>query len=347
MFFAYTPDQVEIASLVREVLASSCTSDLLRTVWRSGEVPGEMLGRLGELGLPGLLVDPAHGGQGLDELFLSLVAQEIGRACVPLPISETIVAASSLPPDHQGRHAILAGTSFISIADNQLRAPWGNQAAATVIGAHLHLADQVTTEPVPTVDRTRPLHRITPVPEDTATALVDEARTRARFTLAQAAELVGLGRAMVTMTAQYVSQRQQFGAPVGSFQAIKHHLADARIQLEFASPALAEAAWRLSTDGPTAQSELWLAHARFRAGRAAKFIARTAIQCHGAMGYTTEYPLHFFAKRTWALTHDDHLDRLQHRVIIDRLGLPGDPAEPTRMSTARASASTVHQGESA
>jgi alkylation response protein AidB-like acyl-CoA dehydrogenase len=104
---------------------------------------------------------------------------------------------------------------------------------------------------------------------------------------------------MLDMTVEYVIERQQFGVAVGSFQAVKHHLADARIALEFARPLVYRAAWSLATDDP--DCEVHASMAKAMASDAALLAGRKALQCHGAIGYSFEYDLHLFMKRAWAL----------------------------------------------
>ena len=101
------------------------------------------------------------------------------------------------------------------------------------------------------------------------------------------------------MTADYVKERKQFGVPVGSFQAVKHHLANARIALEFARPLVYRAARRSTPAIPThACTRRWR---RRRPTPPRCVAAKAALQCHGAIGYTTEYDLHLYMKRAWAL----------------------------------------------
>ena len=102
------------------------------------------------------------------------------------------------------------------------------------------------------------------------------------------------------MAATYAKERHQFGKPIGSFQAVKHQLADARVALEFARPATYRAAWSLATAQPTLSHDASMAKAM--ASDAADLSARVALQVHGAIGYTWECDLHFFLKRTWALS---------------------------------------------
>jgi alkylation response protein AidB-like acyl-CoA dehydrogenase len=112
---------------------------------------------------------------------------------------------------------------------------------------------------------------------------------------------------MLDMTAEYTKERRQFGVPIGSFQAVKHHLANARIALEFARPLVYRAA---ATLDPVHASM-----AKHKADEAALMTARAALQCHGAIGYTTEYDLHLYMKRSWVLARSMGDGRL-HRSRV-------------------------------
>ncbi len=129
--------------------------------------------------------------------------------------------------------------------------------------------------------------------------VVADERAFERAVVGTAAMLIGLGRRMLDLTVAYVAERHQFGVPVGSFQAVKHHLADARLQLEFAAPAVWRAAWSLANGADTAQRDVSMA--KVLAGDAAHLVGRKALQCHGGIGYTVEYDLHLYLKRAWAL----------------------------------------------
>jgi alkylation response protein AidB-like acyl-CoA dehydrogenase len=113
------------------------------------------------------------------------------------------------------------------------------------------------------------------------------------------AEAAGGCAATLAMANAYVKVREQFGRTIGSFQAVKHHLANARIALEFARPLVYRAAASLAADDPDAA--LHASMAKAQADAAALQTGRAALQCHGAIGYTTEYDLHLFLKRSWAL----------------------------------------------
>ena len=168
-------------------------------------------------------------------------------------------------------------------------------------GLRLYEAHEVEIEPVETVDASRHCARVRPRANGVLVADSPPAVAAAfdRGVLGTAAELVGLSRAMLELTVGYAAQRHQFGKPIGSFQAVKHHLAGARIQIEFAAPAVLYAAYAVARGLPDASRSV--SQAKWLAGAAATTTGRAALQCHGAIGYTTEYDLHLYLKRSWAL----------------------------------------------
>ena len=120
-----------------------------------------------------------------------------------------------------------------------------------------------------------------------------------RGTLSVAGQLLGLAQRMLDLSVDYAAQRKQFGKPIGSFQAVKHHLADVATRIEFAKPVLYRAAHALAHGTPAAA--IHASHAKLACGEAAWLAARHGIQVHGAMGYTWEVDLQMFMKRSWAL----------------------------------------------
>ena len=121
-----------------------------------------------------------------------------------------------------------------------------------------------------------------------------------RGALGTAALLVGLGQAMLDLTVGYVKERQQFGVPIGSLPGREAPPGRRRPQeLAFARPAVYRAAWSVATPSPTRRATCrW--PRRWRPTRRRSWPAQ-ALQCHGAIGYTVEYDLHLYLKRTWAL----------------------------------------------
>jgi len=175
-------------------------------------------------------------------------------------------------------------------------------------GFELHLveADEQWMVATPSVDGTRDLGTIewSPWPHtliasgERAEALLGAVADRAA--LFSAAQLLGLADRMITMTADYARERRQFGRPIGSFQAVKHLLADARVRLEFARPPTYRAADSVARGLPGRSAHAAMAKAL--ASDAADRAARVALQVHGAIGYTWECDLHLWMKRAWVLS---------------------------------------------
>jgi hypothetical protein len=120
-----------------------------------------------------------------------------------------------------------------------------------------------------------------------------------RGALASAAQLLGLAKRMVDLAVDYTFERKQFGKPVGSFQAVKHLMANVAVQIEFAKGPLYRAAYALAEQQPG--QDVLVSHAKLATAEAAMLAAKNTIQAHGAMGYTWEVDLHLFMKRAWAL----------------------------------------------
>ncbi|MEV4132992.1 acyl-CoA dehydrogenase family protein [Dactylosporangium sp. NPDC049742] len=276
MRFALTEDQTALRDAVRAPLAAGGWSTLA------------------DLGVFAAMAD-----LGLDETDLVPVLEEVGYAAVALPVTATAFVAVPLLAalDDDRAAAAATGSLRIAVAGPGGLTPFGGQADLV-----LHLDGGVARIGGPSTAASTVDTSLDAVVSMAAGVLTDEPAlveaAAGRAALGHAAELVGLGRRMLDLTVGYVQQRYQFGAPVGSFQAVKHQLADAYLGLEFARPAVLAAAWALQEGadaGPAVDGAVVLA------ADAAHAASRAAIQCHGAIGYTVEYELHRFAKRAWAL----------------------------------------------
>jgi alkylation response protein AidB-like acyl-CoA dehydrogenase len=136
-----------------------------------------------------------------------------------------------------------------------------------------------------------------------------------QLAVAAAGVLVGLADRMIEMAADYARQRHQFGRPIGSFQAVKHLLADALLQVEFAKAPLYRAAWSLSNGATTAGRDASMAKAL--ANEAAYRTTRATMQVHGAIGYTWDCDLHLWMKKAWALQRAYGDTRFHRRRVGD------------------------------
>ncbi len=307
MHFAFTADQIGLHSGLRDLLIEVCTPEVVRAAWSPSPEPVRRLWKqLGEVGLLGLLAHEEDGGMGASEVELVLLLEECGRFAVPGPVGEHIAAAvpalatSGAP---EAASAITGETITTAREPTSDRVRWITTADFVVHpdqgGLRLTARTDFDLGPeLPSVDRSVPSARVTPRRTRELPG-AEAALFRHRATLATAAQLIGLADRMIAMAGEYVKVRTQFGKPVGSQQAVKHRLATALISLEHARPVVYRAGWVLAADA--ADPGLAISFAKLYATRAADLAARTALQCHGAIGYTWEHDLHLWIKRAWTL----------------------------------------------
>ncbi|HEX4491709.1 MAG TPA: acyl-CoA dehydrogenase family protein [Acidimicrobiia bacterium] len=326
MQFSFSDDQLALRDAVRDLLAKECPPAAVRAAWTSptGRC-APAWNALTEMGVLGVVVPETAGGLGLDEIDLVLVLEETGRSALPEPIVETAaVVAPMLAARGDERAAeLVAGASAAATHALSPHAVWADTASVIVAMG----SSQTVVAPreafvlgaVDSVDGARRLFELEvagAVPSGAPQhdeSEVDLAFDRAA--LGTAAQLNGLADRMITMTVEYASARKQFGVAIGTFQAVKHHLANARLALEFARPLAYRAASTIANDD--ADRAVAVSLAKASASDAATLAARVALQCHGAIGYTTEYDLHLFMKRTWALAATWG-DAAWHRARIGR-----------------------------
>ena len=326
MEFCFSDEQLALRDAVRDLLAKECPPAAVREAWTSqtGRCP-RAWNALTEMGVLGVVVPESLGGLGLTEVDLVLVLEESGRCALPEPIVDTAaVAAPLLAARGDARAgAIVSGTSAAVTHALSPHAVWGDSADVIVAMGSSQSAvggpGTFVLSPVESVDGARRLFELEVAgavpsgPPAHDAGEIDLAADRAA--VGTAAQLIGLSDRMITMTVEYASERKQFGVPIGSFQAVKHHCANARLALEFARPLVYRAAWTIAVDDP--ERALAVSLAKATASDAALLAARVALQCHGAIGYTTEYDLHLFMKRAWALAATWG-DAAWHRARIGR-----------------------------
>ncbi len=318
MDFRLTEDQRTLRESVREYLDGEHGPEVLRRLdAMGGRDPAVRAGLVG-MGLAGLLVPEVQGGLGLGLVEAALVGMECGYADVSDPLVETaLVAAPLLAGEPDAREALAAGA--LSVALSHPINPWI---------ADLDVADRLLGPPPSGAPRR--LESVDPLRRLFAGAQSGQEGDKRMLDLAAlicAAQLLGGAERMLKLATDYVVAREQFGQPVGAFQAVKHQLANVSIRIEFARPVLLRAAY--AADHGHARTSVQVSHAKLAATDAAVLAAETAIQVHGAMGYTYEVDLHYWMKRAWALAgawgdRAFHERRLADAVIGGRLALGPD-----------------------
>lgn len=317
MKFSLDPEQRDFAASIDAALGNADVPAAIRA-WHSGDTAAgrAVWARLAELGVTALAVPEESGGLGAHPVDLVVALERLGRWCVPGPVAESLAVAPVLLAADPRAEALASGDLITTVAMPPLvpLAVDAEFAGLVLLAGDGSVADATATSGYRSVDPTRRLFEVSPTgdrrPADTARAYDFGA-------LASAAQLIGAGQAMLDMSVDYAKQRTQFGRPIGSYQAIKHKLADVHIALELARPLLYGAA--LSLAGSSADAVRDVGAAKAAASDAALLSARTSLQTHGAIGYTAEHDLSQFLLRVQAL-HSAWGDPASHRRrVLEKL----------------------------
>lgn len=320
MDFTFSEDQLLFRESVKGFFCNEITPEVIRELWDSETGRSDqMWNQLVELGLPAMTVPEELGGLGMNELDFILLAQESGYAGLPEPLVENVMVAVPLMASLGAEHNQLKEEWLSKVASGEAKLAVGH--ACNPLVADAHVADllllqhydevhavprnqvQLTTNA--SVDPSRELFKVDWTPSaETCVAKGEQGRaiwaaTLNRGALAVAAQQLGLAKRVVDLAVNYTYERKQFGKPVGSFQAVKHHMANVAVQIEFAKAPMDRAAYALVHGLSTAAMNV--SHAKIITTEAALLGAKNAIQAHGAMGYTWEVDLHIYMKRAWAL----------------------------------------------
>ncbi|MFG2647919.1 acyl-CoA dehydrogenase family protein [Streptomyces sp. NPDC048436] len=334
----YSEEEEALRSVVRGLLADHCDATaVLARIGTAQPHDRELWKALtGGMGLAGLLVPEEFGGQGATHREAAVVLEELGRAVAPVPfLTSTVIATEALLACEGEAAAELLGalasgrtvgvltvplTAAPGDAPTDVRAKDGTLSGrvtgvADAIVADVRLVptdaglfaveatqDGVTVEPRTSLDSTRPL----------ATVSFDNARARALGSPAEpavrrglragagllASEQLGVADWCLTETVRYTKERNQFNRPVGSFQSLKHRLAQLWLEVVNLRAAARNAADTLAAGSADADVAASLAQAY--ASPATVHIAEEALQLHGGIGMTWEHPVHLYLKRAKA-----------------------------------------------
>ena len=308
-------DQLDLISATADVCAA------LAADWRSTatlqSVDHAGLKALGDLGILGVR-HPEPAGSGLGPVEAVLAAQPCGAALAPAPL---LIWADLVGPAIPG---VLTGEVTVTGTFDQARgvSHGGVSDVAIIVderGAHAVDAESSAWEPLPQVDPLTPRAALRGAIPANAVMIADPVAVqqwRWQYRLLAAAHLVGVGHGAVDASVAYAKDRHQFGRPIGSFQAIKHLLADAYTAVELARSQVLVASLCWAEEHPSAPDQATAA--AVVAARAAVTAAETAIQVHGGMGFTWEAVPHLYYKR--ALLLQDELGGLG--AMVDQLVSP-------------------------
>jgi alkylation response protein AidB-like acyl-CoA dehydrogenase len=336
MDFALSAEQQQFqASLDRALAGVSSIESVRAATGDAAAALARIMGGVAQLGVAGVIVPEAYGGLGLDLLDAALVAEMLGRHVTPAPfVAASVMAplalmrAGSETQQAQWLPKIADGSARFGVAVAEAVSGARDDAGVTASGGRLrgtalvaldavaadalivadtagglHIVEAgvpgLAIEALPSLDTTRPLAKLTfadtpaePLPGDGQAAL---AAMRDAAWVMLAADTLGAGQSMLEKAVAYAGERRQFGRPIAAFQAVKHMCAEMAAELEPCRSLVWYAAYALSKG--EADAPLAAAHAKAHLSEVGRFVARTATEVHGGMGFTDLSGLPFWFRR--------------------------------------------------
>ncbi len=268
-----------------------------------------------QVGAAALVVPEELGGAGGTLGDAAAVLEELGKSLVPSPLLGTTLAELALlaadQPDAETLGSLAEGAAIGAVVFDRDYVINGDIAdiVIAVDDGTLERWTEFSVEPVTPMDPTRRLARLTP--QNTASLGTDPGLADAAAILL-AAEQIGAATRCLELTVDYTKERQQFGRPIGSFQALKHRMADLYVAVQAARAVVNDAA-----DAPSATAA---ALARVAASEAFSTVAAEGIQLHGGIAITWEHDMQLYFKRAHGSSQllgppRDHLRRLESEVF--------------------------------
>jgi alkylation response protein AidB-like acyl-CoA dehydrogenase len=313
--FTFTPEQDELREQARAFLAEHSEPS-----WAE----------LAELGWTGVSIADEDGGAGLTFLEEAVLFEELGRALYHGPFFSTIAQTlPALPSDL--RAEVAAGTASWTLALGPLVPDLDTAERIAIVGGDgIYELEAAEREILATTDVSRPLGVVRggePGRRLAGSDVLDE--IRARSLTALALEACGAARLALELALEHVTTREQFGKPIGIYQAISHPLADSYTKVELSRSLALWAAWCVASGDEHAS--IAAASAKSFAAEAAVAVCETAIQAHGGIGFTWEHVLHRLYKRAlWIESFAPSGTRLRAEVAAALLDRGSELAPATR-----------------
>jgi alkylation response protein AidB-like acyl-CoA dehydrogenase len=336
MPIAITPEHEDLADSVRALVLRMVPSDVLhRALETPIATPPPYWEAAAEQGLQGVHLSDSVGGQGFGILELAVVLAEFGRGAVPGPFVPSAIASaliSAHDPDSKLLADLASGAAIAAYAlESSLTCtrdgdalvvrgearsvPGAAQATLLVLPVATPVdtewvvfdADQLEVEQVTSVDPSRPIAHVradgAEVSESRVLSHLSVAAARAIASTLLSAEAVGVAGWATETASAYAKIREQFGRPIGQFQAIKHRCAEMLARSERATAAVWDAARALDEgiEKPQSAAEFAAAVAATLAPMAAQSCTQDCIQIHGGIGFTWEHDTNVYYRRALGL----------------------------------------------
>ena len=348
MDFDFSPDQYTLRDEARRFLEQQCPASHVRefiddpTGWSR-----DLWKRMADLGWMGLPFEEQVGGLGQSFLDLVLLLGELGRVVAPVPFLSSIAQAGQVIARHGSDEqrakwlpGIASGERIATVALNHVALNGDGVGATgkTLSGEHAYVVDAPAADlfvvaagdrwyvvdeganvtPKKSFDLTRTIGTVSF--DGASGEPLERAGLRPGLNLcvaAASAEMIGTASKILDLTVQYSKEREQFGRPIGSFQAIKHRAAEMLADLEPSRSAAYYASWAVSTDADDA--DLAVSVAKSFGSDALARVAAEGVQVHGGIAFTWEHDMHLYQKRTKAMEHlfgDAHYHRERVAQIV-------------------------------
>jgi alkylation response protein AidB-like acyl-CoA dehydrogenase len=306
--FDLNDEQREIKDTAKQFFADRFKPERVRELAESRSYDDALWKEISELGWPGIAIAEEDGGQGLGMVDLVALLEESGFACAPTPLLGSAGAAlviSTAGSDEQRSEWLPklasgeATGAFGGVAPEGESTLFCDLPTADVVvtfdgeGALLAPASEVTFETVEAIDATRSYGQVSDATGDRLPGDGDAARDR--LAVAIAAELTGIAQRAMEMGVDYARERQQFGRPIGSYQAVSHRCAGMLLATEESRSLTYYAAW--TAEAEPESLPLAAAMAAARSGDAGWEVPASALQVLGGIGFTWEHDLQFWLKR--------------------------------------------------
>jgi alkylation response protein AidB-like acyl-CoA dehydrogenase len=307
MHFDLNDEQQEIKRTAHEFLASRFKPEKVRELADADSYDDGLWREISELGWPGIAIAEDDGGQGLGMVELSALLEESGYVCAPSPLLGTAGAAlviSAAGSDEQRSEWLPklasgeATGSFGGFVDGQSTLFCDLPTADVVVtfdgeGALLAPASEMDFERFAAIDSTRSYGLVSDAPGERLPGDVDAGRDR--LAVAIAGELTGIAQRTLEMATDYAREREQFGRPIGAYQAVSHRIAGMLLATEESRSLTYYASWTADAEPETLPMAAAMAGAR--AADAGWEVPASALQVLGGIGFTWEHDLQFWLKR--------------------------------------------------
>jgi alkylation response protein AidB-like acyl-CoA dehydrogenase len=321
MRFDLDEQQRDFAASIDAALGAADLPAAVRA-WAQGDTaPGRKVwAQLADLGVTALIVPQKFDGIEAHPVDLVVATERLGRWCVPGPVTESIAVAPVLLADDDRSAGLATGELIATVAlpPQVPRAVDADSAGLILVAGQKdgvgQVSDGTAGRELESVDPSRKLFEVAASGQGRA---ADVARAYEFGVLATSAQLVGAGQALLDMSVEYAKQRSQFGKVIGTYQAIKHKLADVHIALELARPLVYGAALSLADDSPDTARDV--SAAKVAAADSALLAARSALQTHGAIGFTQEHDMSLWLLRVQALRSAWGDPALHRRRLLEAL----------------------------